>query len=138
MATANVDQGFGTTITFGSAFLGSILSIDWGGLNRAKLSTSHMGTTNGWMTYLPSDLKDPGELTIEVFFDPSKDWKARINAAAETVTITFPVPAGGTTAGTIAGSGFLTEFDIADPHDDVMTATAKIAFTGELTFTAAT
>jgi predicted secreted protein len=138
MATANVDQGFGSTITFASSFVGSIRTIDWSGLTRNPLDTTHMGTTNGWMTYLPSDLKDAGELTVEVFFDPSKDWKTQIGAAAATCTLTFPVPTGGTTAGTIAGSAFLTSFEVNDPYDDVMTATIKLRFTGELTFTAAT
>ena len=138
MATASVDQGFATTITFGSSFLGSILSVSGIGASREGLDTTHMGATNGWATMLASDIKKMKPLKVSVHFDTSKYCKTRLGAAAETITITFPVPAGGTTAGTIACSGFLSDFEVDDPHDDVMTADAEITFTGEPTFVAAT
>ena len=131
-----VDEGFGTTITFQSGFFTGLLrSVDVDGIERTALETSHNTTTNGWRTFRPSDLKDAGELTVGILFEPDADWKTALGAAAETVTITFPVPAGLTTGAKIAASGFLRSFTLTDPYDDMMTATAVIKFSGEPTLT---
>lgn len=130
---ANADQGFGLSITFSSGFLALIRSASWGNMNREALNTTHMGTTNGAATFIPSDIEDYGELTVELLFDP--DDAPPITGAAETVTVTFPIPAGGSSAATWACSGFLTSFEMTAPHDNLMTATATIKFTGEPTFT---
>lgn len=135
MAATAVDVGFGTTITFASGFMAKITSVSWGGIAREPKETSHMTSTNGWRTFIPSDLKDPGELTVELQFDKNAATKTNIGGAAETITVTFPVPAGGSTAATWACSGFMTSFEMADPMDDVMTATAGLKFSGEPTFT---
>lgn len=133
---ANADQGFGLSITFSSGFLALIKSISWSGQNRESLDTTNMSTTDGKMTFLPSDLKDAGEISVDLLFDP--DMAPPIASAAETVTVTFPIPAGGSTAATWAASGFLTSFELTAPHDDLMTATATIKLTGGITITAGT
>lgn len=135
MAATDVDLGFGTTITFATGFLAKITGVSWGGIAREPKETSHMGTTNGWRTFIPSDLKDPGELTVELQFDKNAATKTNLDGDPETITVTFPIPAGGTTAATWACEGFLTSFELSDPMDDVMTASAGIKFTGEPTFT---
>lgn len=127
------DEGFGTTITFQSGFCAEILDVSWDGIERNAIDTSHMTTVDGWMTFLLSDLKDPGELTVELQFDP--DESPPITAAAETVTVTFPIPAGGSVAATWACSGGLTSMGIAVPHNDKMTASCKLKFSGAPTFT---
>jgi hypothetical protein len=127
------DEGYGTTITWESGFCAQILSANWDGISRAAIPTSHTTTTEGWMTFQPSDLQDPGSLTVELQFDP--DDAPPIEEAAETVTVTFPIPAGGSVAATWACSGFLTEFGNQVPYNDKMTATAVIKFSGEPTFT---
>lgn len=127
------DEGFGTTITFQSGFCAEVLEVSWDGIERNAIDTTHMTTTEGWMTFLPSDLQDPGELTVELQFDP--DESPPIEAAAETVTVTFPIPAGGSVAATWACSGFLTGMSAAVPHNDKMTASVTIKFSGEPTFT---
>lgn len=130
---ANADQGFGLSITFSSGFMALIRSASWSGIAREPLDTTHMGSTNGAMTFIPSDLENAGELTVELLFDP--DDGPPITGAAETITVTFPIPAGGSTAATWACSGFLTSFEMTAPHDNLMTATATIKFSGEITFT---
>ena len=137
MATATVDQGFGASITFQSGFFGSIESIEPFDVVREPIETTHMASTNGWATFLPSDIKKMGQMKITGQFDPSKTWKTAIAAVAENITITFPLPAGGTSAGTVQCSGFLAQFTPTVPMDDKMGYTAVIQFTGEPTFTAA-
>jgi hypothetical protein len=41
------DQGFGASITFASGFHAQITGVDWSGITRAALNTTHMGTTSG-------------------------------------------------------------------------------------------
>lgn len=133
---ANADQGFGLAITFGSSFLGLIRSASWSGIEREFLDTTHMTTTEGAATFIPSDIENYGELTVELLADP--DDAPPITGALETVTVTFPIPAGGSTAATWACSGALRSYEITAPHDDLMTATAVIKFSGKITFTAGT
>lgn len=127
------DEGFGTTVTFSSGFCAQITSVDGPQFKRKDIDTSHMLTTNGWMTFQPSDLKNPGQLKVSLLFDP--DRTPPIGSAAETVTVTFPIPAGKTTPATWACSGFLIDFNFTDPHDDKMTAEATIKWSGQPTYT---
>lgn len=133
---SNADIGFGATVTFQSGFVAQARNITWGGLMRGSFDTSHNAVTSGYRTFLPGDLKDPGTLTIEVLHDPDDNILAALAAAPETVTLTWPVPAGGTVAATWACSGFMTKYDPVNcPMDDVLTATIEIKFTGLPVFT---
>ena len=129
------DMGFGVTVTFSSGFVALVRGVRRRGMAREPIDTSHAATTNGWMTFIPSDLKDPGEVEIDMIFKP--DQTPPITGAAETVTITYPVPSGLTNGATWANSGFLTGFENECPYDALMTATAVIKFSAAPTITAA-
>lgn len=138
-----VDIGTGTTIGFGtSGFSLELLDVDGPGLSREFVETSHMGTAApgagqmGNKTFLPKRQVDPGELTFECHLDP--DVIPPIHAAAETITITFPLPAGGATAATWACSGFITSYEPSDPMEDKMTVSITVKLTGPITVTAST
>lgn len=135
MAATAVDIGFGTSITFASGFFAKVTGVRWTGLQREARETSHMSSTNGWRTFLPTDLKDPGTLELDLQFDKNAATKTNLASAAETVTVTFPTPAGGATGGSWACSGFMLSFEPDIPLDDVMTASSAVKFTGEPTFT---
>lgn len=130
------DTGFGTTITFDSGFLAEIRSINGPSISREFIDTSHMGTAGGYRTSIPQDLADPGELEVEMLFDP--DEEPPIDGAPESVTITWPIPSGGSTAATWVFSGSLVGFDVTAPYDDLMTATARLKIHGAITVTAST
>ena len=139
----NVDIGTGTIITFAtSAFTADLLSVDLSGITRESIETSHMGTAAPGAgeiankTFIPGDLTDPGEISIEIHFNP--ETTPPIDAAAEVITITWPLAAGQAVAGTWASSGFMTDFTITDPLEDKMTATATIKLSGPITLTAGT
>lgn len=127
------DEGFGTTISFSSSFLAEVQSVSLSGYERNSIETTHMTSTNGWRTFIPSDLKDPGTLSLDISFRPNDN--IPITGAAETVTVTFPVPSGGSTGATLACSGFLTKFDFTDPMDERMTATCELKLTAAPTWT---
>jgi len=119
----------GITITYQSGFLAEVLDFSWDGMSREKIKTSHMGTV-GAHTYMPSSLYEPGEIEVEIAFDPEQDPTAPLAAAAESVTVTY---ADAVPASTMAASGFMTGFTITGPMEDRMTARATLALSGTIT-----
>jgi len=135
------DIAHSTAITFSSGFIAELTDINWSGISREAIETSHMGLAAagsgkfGNRTFLPGELIDPGTLECEIAFDP--DTLPPIAGAAETVTITWPLPSGQTTAGTFACSGFMTDFSLsAQLEGSRMTANVTIKLSGECTVTA--
>lgn len=130
------DLGTGITIVFGtSAFSAELLSINGTGATRGEYETTNMATT-GDKTFSPMKLAEQGTIDMEWAFDP--DAQPPIAGAAETVTITFPLPAGGLTSATLAGSGFITSFEWTGPLEEKMTATATLRWAAGVTWTAST
>lgn len=133
---AATDTFTGTTIVFGtSGFTCELLSASLPGASRAPINTSHAGTTVAH-TKIPAKLIDWGQVEIEFNFDP--DDEPPIDGAAETVTVTFPIPAGGTSGATLAGSMFMSNFTMTGTVEEKMTATATLEVSGDLTWTDST
>ncbi len=129
------DIGTGTKVAFGTTTIkGNVMDVSWDGPNRESIETTHMGTTGG-QTFMPSDLYDPGELTIEVQFDPDATVDADIVAAAETITVTFPIVAGESNGATWAATGFITSYTNTTPLEGLMTASIGVKFSGAITTT---
>jgi hypothetical protein len=108
MANTRVDTGHGGTITFAtSARALNWLTIDPGERSRPPIDITHLASTTP--TYMVGDLEEPGEMTVTFQWDPagSTAWYAT-STVTETVTITWPVAPGGTTAATYAGTGMVT------------------------------
>ncbi len=118
--------GTGATITFATGFFAEIKSITPPGPDRPAIDTSHM-TTSTYRTFEAAQLIDWGELEVEIIFNAGI--RPPISNAAETVTITFP---GGETW---AFSGFMMNASEAVPLDDLMTLTATIKVSGDVTVT---
>ena len=125
MAAVTPDVGAGTSIAFSTSFLAKLTNVDWSGISRAAVETTTMATTTA-KTFMPSDLYDPGSLTVEMQFD--SDGTPPVNGAAETVTITFG------DAETWICSAFLTDFAFTGATEELWTATATLKFSGPITF----
>lgn len=122
------DIGTGTTVTFGtSGFSADILNVNHDNVNRESIQTSHMGTT-GSHTFMPADLVDNGEVTIEIAFVATLTPPIFSNAAAETMTIAY---AGSAT--TWSFSAFQITFGNSIPLEDKMTATLSFKVSGGVT-----
>ena len=122
------NTGNGTTITFAtSSFAANLLSVGGPGSSRQSIETSHMGTTVNH-TFIPDDLVDNGEVSIELEFDGYDS--PPIAELVETVTINW-----GGTGDTYAFSGFMTNYEPTAPMGDRMTATATLKVTGAITIT---
>lgn len=135
MATATVDTGTGTTITFGtsSSFTPKIRSIKINGEEVAVIDTTHLGTT-GSRTAMLGDLKGLVTLEVEHDYNPSLTYPTGVS---ETITVTMPIPAGGTTGATLYGTGSLTNHNADIPLEDKMTASFTISFLAGVTRTVA-
>jgi hypothetical protein len=85
-------------------------------------------------------VRNAGQIKVKIYFETQRlaAYKTAMTAARESVTITYPIPEGGTTAGTDACSAFATEFSEAVPVEDGMTAEVTLERTGEPTMTSAT
>lgn len=143
MAGADVDVSTGLTLTFGTTgFSMQITSVNWTGANREPKATSHMGTAapsageTGNMTFIPGDLSDPGELQFTGHFKTNE--QPPLDSAAETVTLAWPLASGDATNATLAGTGFLTSFEVTADLDEVMEASGSLKFSGNLTWTDST
>lgn len=118
-------SGHGTTIALGtSGFTASIRRIE--GLERLRewLETSHLGLAlNAERTRVPADLIDCSPFVVVFEFNPSFTTQPPIAAAAETITITFPLRTGETSAATLVLTGGLSRDkgpDIEVNPSDVM------------------
>ena len=131
------DTGHGATIAFAtSGFTAQYTSIGGSESSRESLETTHLGTTTG-KTFVPGDLPDNGELECEFFYDP--DEQPPFNSAAETITLTYPLPSGGSTAATEAFTGFITNWSRPEKvTDQLMKSTFTVKVSGDITYTDST
>ena len=134
------DPAFGLAITFSSGvFTAALRDVTLEGFGeRDALETTVHDTTNGWRTFMPSDLRNAGGLTADLLFDVSKlsGYKTMCTSTAETITMRLATQ--GTSASTnpqIACLGFCTAFTAAFPLADLMSGTVTLKFTGEPTMT---
>lgn len=123
------DVSAGTTITFSTsswATAGRLKSLSWSGMSRPAIDTTALNAT-AVHTFMPGDLYDAGELTLEMMLDT--DLKPIIDAVPEvTITITFP------DTFTWSAAGFMTDYSFSVPETDsgLMTATAKFKMSSTL------
>jgi|DEB0MinimDraft_3_1074331.scaffolds.fasta_scaffold61550_2 hypothetical protein len=134
------DTGNGGTLTLSSTgSVGSVRSLNLGEHSLPSIDSSHLGTTN-WISSIPGDLADPGEVQIEAIFDQDTAGIPSLGTV-EDITITFPIvnAANGTNA-TYTASGFLTNASLPELVNNelmMMTLTFKLDGVGtEPTFTA--
>lgn len=140
MAGARSYVGTGATIGLGtSSYDADLISIAWGGVIQSSVESTPMDlpvapATIGNSTHLSaSGHVDPGELTVEVFFDPAltPPLVPGTVAFSEVITLTFPSPpTGSSVVWTV--SGFCTGFSCNAPFEDMMTATLTFKLTADV------
>ena len=129
-----VDTGNGGTITFGSSgWSGQFTAIRRSGETRPSIDTTNLATTTA-RTFIPADLVDRGSIECDIQYDP--DEPPPITSAAETITLTFPIPSGLSNGATIVGLlSFITDHDLDIPEGDLMTGSITIKWGKDVTFT---
>lgn len=131
------DVGTGTTLGLSnSSWTADIESINWSGIGRESVGTSHLGTSGG-RTFIPGDLYDPGDVEFVFHYDP--DDRPPFDGVAETWTITYPIPSGGSSGAIHAATGFVTSFTPGQAEvDGLIVASITVKFSGSISFTAST
>ncbi len=133
MAGGRSDIATGTTVVFAdSGFTGHLLDVSWDGIERVSVDSSHLGTAN-FRTFIPGELTDPGELSLELAFDPDDD--PPFNGDAEVITVTFPLFSLLTPAKWVA-SGFMRTFSFGAPLEEKMTASTAVKMSAAIVITA--
>lgn len=94
---------------------------------RESIDFTHMETTGG-REFKPTDLYDPGSMTVTVQFDSVL---VITPVATETITWTVTFPGGET----FICNGFMTNVGLALPLEDKMVQTFTVKFTGDITGT---
>jgi len=137
------DTGHGASITFGTtSWAGKVQGIPTLlEINRPRVDKSYLGTS-GQREYMPGDLEELGEVTLDVLFEQARGLPAT-GSAAETITITFPLNPSNSeaVAATLAGTGFITRTQYPPLQTgQVMVGQITFTFDGATgpTFTAAT
>ena len=134
------DMGQGTTISFGSILTNAsnsttfkVTGLSWSGISRDVTDASHMLTTGG-KEYIGSETYDPGDLSVDILFDPTISPLVAITNVATNQVVFVRFSNGGTAGGTSAWSanGYLSAFDIGVPRDALMTGTCKIKLSGNI------
>jgi hypothetical protein len=131
------DIGTGATFAFGTTPIAlAFTSIEASGVTRESLDVSDLSTT-GAKAFIASKLYDAGEITFEGLLDPNLGdaLVTKVGAAAESMTVTFPIPSGGAAGSTFVATGFLTSFEWGVPIEEEMTFSMTVKLTGEITWT---
>ena len=126
MAVNNLCNG--ATLTLGTTGVTYVIKkITVGDWTRDRIEVSSLAT-EGPKEYIGAALHDHGTVDIEFYFDTEEDLAMPLEsgtafheyAAAETVTVTFPLGAGEATAANIAGTGFFTSVSFPEFENDVV------------------
>lgn len=138
---AGIQTGHGATLTFtatGSApaFTGTFISVGGFEQGREVLDSSHLGTTD-YRTKKSGDLVDPGEFTVEMFFDVDVQPPVTQADGEYTVRVTYPDSTSGAGAGGyVEGGGFISGWSSAElVTDQLMTASITVAWEDGPTWT---
>lgn len=109
-----------------------ITDVSWSGITRPEIETTHMnlaapagGLLFGTRTYMPGDIVNCGEITLEGHLNP--DLLIPIEAATGVLVIVFAGAGSWTTVGAM-----LTNFDFTVPLEDKMGFTATFQVTGDV------
>lgn len=133
-------QGFGISVTFSTGFLAYIKEAEFSKFARKWIDSTNNATavTSGsvYETGYPSKLVSPGELDVTILSDPTK--AIPIGGALESITLTYPIPVGGSSAKTFVCSGCMLEYGDSFPIGDNVHGKAKLKFTGPPTVTLGT
>ena len=116
--------GQGATISLSGGATGCVRSIKLPEWSQEKIDASCLSTTD-WKKFIAGDLVDPGQIEVTAVFLPD-DVPTKPDKVPQDVTVTFPLSSGGTSAGSLTGSGFI--MSTSGPNFEMDTL-AEVSFT---------
>ena len=126
------DTGNGATLTLSTTgSVGAIRQMTLPSFFLENIEISYLGTTI-FKSFQPSDLSDPGEITVNVLTDVTSDTPPS-RGVVETGTVTWPIhTSGNTTNATLAGTGFITSVELGELINGTLQEwTITFAYDGE-------
>lgn len=116
------DTGNTAAISF-TGLSGTVQSISIGDQTREALESTPLNVSIGsnysaYKEFVPDRVIDAGEVDVVMYFSGTP---ADITAGAGTLTITLPLQSGQTTAGTLAGTAFVTRIKYGDLEQGSLT-----------------
>jgi len=129
-----VDIGQGTFVGFGTALHTAtgykITGVNHGGISRAVAESTHM--LSSAKEFVASSIYDPGELSVEVLFDPAVKPTTDMANVATNQTVNVYWASGGTTTTLWSAFGYATGFEAGAQMEDMMSGTLTIKLSGTL------
>lgn len=124
------DTGHGTTITFSGGFTAQIRMVQQPEFEIPVVDISHLAQTTGAAELkMAGDLMKCSPVEFEWLFSPNT--RPTLGGTAQTITITFPIPAGGSTGATLVGTGFINKWTPGEQKSNTeMLAKGSIQFDG--------
>ena len=83
--------GSAAALTTGTTVLTEIEAVEWSGINREEVETTHLASTSGAKTFIPGDIIDYGTLTLTGKYSTQLNYGTLLTTTAkcDTLTITF-------------------------------------------------
>lgn len=129
-----IDIGQGTYVAFGTSLHSAtgykITGVSHGGISRAVADATHMVSTA--KEFVASAIYDPGELSVEVLFDPSIKPTSDLQNVATNQVVTVFWANGGSAVTQWTAFGFATGFEAGAQMEDMMSGTLTIKLSGQL------
>ena len=124
------DTGVGATITLDTTGeIGCVRTMQLPDWAMEKIDATCLDSS-GFIRYIPGDLTDPGDVTVEAIFAATNDIPTP--GIVEDITITFPVGVAGNTAATLTGSGFISSVTMPSMAvNELMALSLTISFDGD-------
>lgn len=126
--------GFGSIITVttttGAAEIGQVRSISGPGVSANDVDTTCLDSSSNYRTFSPG-LLDPGEVTMNIVYDPTATAIKRLTEYAGTrASKTFTIYHASSTGDTDAFTGYVKGIGREIPLDDLITADFTVKVTG--------
>ena len=129
-----IDIGQGTFVGFGTALHTAtgykITGVNHSGVSRAVADATHM--LSSAKEFIGSAVYDPGELSVEVLFDPAVKPTADLANVATNQVVSVYWASGGTTTTLWSAFGYATGFEASAAMEDMHSGTLTIKLSGTL------
>lgn len=129
-----IDIGQGTFVGFGTALHTAtgykITGVNHSGVSRAVADATHM--LSSAKEFIGSAIYDPGELSVEVLFDPAIKPVTDLSNVATNQVVNVYWASGGTTTTLWSAFGYATGFEAGAAMEDMNAGTLTIKLSGAL------
>jgi len=129
-----IDIGQGTFVGFGTALHTAtgykITNVNHSGMSRAVADATHM--LSSAKEFIGSAIYDPGELSVEVLFDPAIKPVSDLSNVATNQVVSVYWASGGTTTTLWSAFGYATGFEASAALEDMNAGTLTIKLSGAL------